>query len=72
MNPPYWPEGSPCPNRCAAQLHETTIYGSCDLQGPWQGWRVRGRVLVSPAGDRVTCDTLATLLMLRSVCRVTA
>lgn len=65
--PPCWPLGRPCPNPCAAALHDRVVYGKTPLYGPWQGWRLAGRVLVSPVRDRVTCDDLAALLMRRTL-----
>jgi len=32
------------------------------LGGPWAGWRMAGRVLVSPDGDRITPERLRGLL----------
>jgi hypothetical protein len=38
------------------------LASSCiDLVGPWQGWKLRGRHLVSPAGDRLSPERLAGL-----------
>lgn len=51
--PPCWPEGRPCPNNCAYQLAERTVYNLTPLYGQWAGWRMAGRVLVSPDGDRI-------------------
>lgn len=61
--PHCWPDGEACPNNCAAAMHDRLIYGTCDLWGPWAGWRIRGRMLISPAGDRVSCGELAPAMM---------
>jgi len=58
--PPCWPDAEPCPNNCAA-LHEREVYNHLDLTGPWQGWRFRGRYLVSPDGSRLTPERLLGL-----------
>ena len=52
--PPCWPEGQSCPNHCAYQLAERTVYNLTPLYGQWAGWLMAGRVLVSPDGDRKT------------------
>lgn len=59
--PPCWPDGQPCPNDCAAALHERVVYNHLDLTGPWQGWRFRGRDLISPSGLRLTPERLLGL-----------
>lgn len=60
--PPCWPEGQPCPNNCAYQLAERTIYNLTPLYGQWAGWRMAGRVLVSPDGDRISPERLRGIL----------
>lgn len=52
--PPCWPKGSQCPNPCAAALHERITQNHVQLTGPWQGWRMAGRDLVSPDGIRLS------------------
>lgn len=60
--PPCWPVGQPCPNPCAAALYDRTVYNRQHLSGPWTGWRMAGRELVSPDGDRITPERLRGLL----------
>lgn len=36
--------------------------GQIDLTGDWYGWRLKGRHLVSPDGDRLTQERLRGLL----------
>lgn len=67
LRPPCWPAGCPCPNPCAAALHDRVIYAKTPLHGPWEGWRLAGRVLVSPRRDRVTVDDLGGLLTRRAL-----
>ena len=62
MRPPCWPDGKPCPNTCAGDLHRRIVDNHVDLTGPWTGWRLRGRDLVSPAGDRITPERIRGLM----------
>lgn len=56
--PPCWPADQPCPNACAAALHERITYGKTPLYGPWAGWRLGGqqeepgRLVMLPARER--------------------
>jgi hypothetical protein len=43
------------------------VYGSCDLCGPWAGWRIRGRDLITPTGERVNARRLAGLLFVEQL-----
>lgn len=61
-HPPCWPEGQPCPNRCAARYYDHHVHGRTDLGGPWAGWRTAGRDLVSPEGERISPERLRGLL----------
>lgn len=38
------------------------MHDHIDLQGDWTGWRLRGRHLVSPDGERITQERLSGLL----------
>ncbi|WP_140908725.1 DUF3653 domain-containing protein [Cognatiluteimonas lumbrici] len=60
--PPCWPESRPCPNECAHQLYERTVHNLTPLHGRWAGWRLAGRELVAPDGDRITPERLRGLL----------
>lgn len=60
--PPCWPEGRTCPNSCAERLLTEHTTGNVDLQGEWNGWRVRRDVLVSPAGKRIRLAQLERLV----------
>lgn len=62
MRPPCWPEGQPCPNRCAGDLHERVTRNHTTLHGPWAGWRMAGRDIVSPDGDRISPERLRGLI----------
>lgn len=35
-------------------LFELQVHNKIDLSGPWSGWKLRGRYLVSPSGDRLS------------------
>lgn len=41
------------PNACALAVHNLRTYGKADLGGPWAGWRLAGRDLVTPDGLRI-------------------
>jgi hypothetical protein len=45
------------------------IHGALDLEGAWLGWRLRGRDLVSPDGDRISPTRLRGLMFLEAVTR---
>lgn len=60
--PPCWPDGQPCPNGCAAALHDRIAHNQTTLFGPWAGWRMAGRDLVAPDGDRISPERLRGLL----------
>lgn len=53
FRPPCWPEATPCPNTCAAQVRDQITRNHVRLHGPWAGWRLAGRDLVSPEGVRL-------------------
>ncbi len=42
--------------------HDRVVYNRTALYGPWYGWRMAGRVLVSPEGDRIAPERLRGLL----------
>lgn len=65
----------PC-HYCKAESTEAhalrVIYNHSALHAEWAGWRMAGRWLVSPKGDRITPDELARVLAerrLRAVSR---
>lgn len=60
--PPCWPAGQPCPNNCAADLHARLATNHVYLTQQWQDWRLAGRDLVSPDGDRINPQRLRGLL----------
>lgn len=37
----------------AQALHDRTAHRH-DLTGPWAGWRIRGKILKGPRGERLT------------------
>ena len=45
------------------------VHGALDLEGAWLGWRLRGRDLVSPDGDRISPERLRGLMFLEAVTR---
>lgn len=59
--PPCWPAGTPCPNACAAQVRDQVTRNHVRLHGPWAGWRLVGRELVSPDGVRMSAERVRGL-----------
>jgi hypothetical protein len=60
--PPCWAEGQPCPNDCASQRHDRIVHNVTPLHGRWAGWRMAGRELVSPDGDRISSERLRGIM----------
>lgn len=46
---------------------DAVVYSRIDLAGEWGGWKLRGRVLVSPDGDRISAERLRGLLFVESL-----
>jgi len=42
-------------------MFDALVRANIDLAGPWQGWRLRGRHLVTPGGERLTPERVAGL-----------
>ena len=49
------------PNACAVTMHIARTQGTTDLGGPWSGWRIAGRHLVTPDGVRMLPERLRGL-----------
>lgn len=49
-------------NPCARQRYQEKVLGHIDLTGDWAGWRLRGKWLISPEGDRINPLRLRGLL----------
>ena len=60
--PPCWPPDTPCPNHCAQAHADHILRNHVELSGPWAGWRLAGRDLVSPEGVRIPERRLRGLL----------
>jgi len=58
--PPCSPHGAPA-NACARSLFDWLVHAVGDLPGPWRGWRLAGRYLVSPDRVRFTPERLRGL-----------
>lgn len=57
-------------NRCAAAVYDWRVYGNGPLHGRWwSGWRIAGRELVSPDGQRISPERLRGLLFLQDAQR---
>jgi hypothetical protein len=62
IRPPCWPKGIQCPNPCAEAYYEHVINNHVSLCGPWAGWRLAGRDLVSPNKERISVERMRGLL----------
>ena len=60
--PPCWPDGQPCPNPCAQRRYDRLVHNRVTLTAEWAGWRLAGRCLVSPDGDRIAPERLRGIL----------
>lgn len=65
--PPCWPEGQPCPNDCAERHYQRLVFNQLELSGPWAGWRLAGRDLVAPDGQRISPERLRGILFRQSL-----
>lgn len=61
MQPPCLSPGVPM-NDCARNLYAEKVLGHVDLSADWSGWRLRGRWLVSPEGERINPERLRGIL----------
>jgi hypothetical protein len=52
----------PTPEEAMDFLFDFLVHNHADLVGQWYGWKLRGRHLVTPAGDRLTPERLAGLV----------
>ena len=52
------PSGWKITVREIAQALQDKVACRYDLTGPWTGWRIRGKVLTGPRGERITPDQL--------------
>lgn len=51
-----------CKAESPDEHHARVVHGVCALYGPWSGWRLAGRELVSPDGDRLSPERLRGIL----------
>lgn len=66
--PPCWEAGKACPNACAHDVHRRVIDNHVELSGDWAGWRLAGRDLVAPTGERIPERRLRGLLWRSDAC----
>lgn len=52
----------PTPDQALNFMRQVLLHCDCDFAHEWEGWKLRGRDLVSPSGDRVNARRLAGLL----------
>lgn len=65
MQPPCVMPKQPL-NPCARRLYAEKVLGHVDLPADWAGWRLRGRWLISPDGDRINPERLRGILFRES------
>lgn len=65
MQPPCIMPRQPI-NDCARKLYAEKVLGHVDLSADWAGWRLRGRWLISPEGDRINPQRLRGILFRES------
>ncbi len=51
-----------CKAESSTAHHDRVVHNRHELHGPWSGWRMAGRDLVSPDGDRIAPARLQGLL----------
>lgn len=51
--PRCWEPGTQCPDSCASDHYRRVVNNHVALTGPWAGWRLAGRDLVAPSGERI-------------------
>jgi hypothetical protein len=52
----------PTPEEAMRFMRAAVVDQQIDLSGPWEGWRIRGRDLVAPHGQRIPARRLEGLL----------
>jgi hypothetical protein len=50
-------------------MYQVKVDGWLDLGNDWTGWRLRGKYLVSPAGDRISPQRLLGICFVESLRR---
>ena len=60
--PPCWEPGTPCPNHCAEAHYNRVVLNHTQLHKDWEGWRMAGKELVSPKGERISPSRLEGLI----------
>jgi hypothetical protein len=51
-----------CKQESTQQHYDRIVYGKTVLYGHWVGWRIAGRDIISPDGDRICPERLRGLL----------
>jgi hypothetical protein len=47
--------------------YRRVVYNEAALYGPWRGWRLAGRYLVNPTGERLMPERLRGLMFIESI-----
>lgn len=52
----------PSSEEALAFMYAAVIHQQIDLTGPWRGWRIAGRDLVAPDGQRISPARMAGIM----------
>lgn len=52
-----------CKAESSEDHHRRVVYNHTPLYGPWEGWRMAGRDLISPEGERLSVHRLRGLMV---------
>lgn len=52
----------PSTEEALAFMYEAVVHQRIDLTGPWRGWRIAGRDLVAPDGQRISPARMAGIM----------
>lgn len=51
-----------CLEESSSEHYKRVVHNHSALHGPWKGWRLAGRYLVSPDGDRILPERVRGML----------
>jgi hypothetical protein len=56
----------PTPDQALNFMRQVLLHCDCDFTHEWEGWKLRGRDLVAPSGERINARRLQGLLFVES------
>jgi hypothetical protein len=56
----------PTPDEALQFMRQVLLHCDCDFTHEWQGWKLRGRDLVTPGGERINARRLQGLLFVEA------